>query len=61
MGIPDEKFGEETFALIRLNAGVKSLSGSEILSFCKGSIAHYKVPKYAKIVEKFALTVTGKP
>ncbi|EAR89528.1 acyl-CoA synthetase family (AMP-forming)/AMP-acid ligase family protein (macronuclear) [Tetrahymena thermophila SB210] len=60
VGVPNQKFGEETFALIRLkqNQEVKPL---DIAEFCKGQIAHYKVPKYVKFVDSFPLTITGKP
>ena len=32
----------------------------EILSFCKGQIAHYKIPRYIKFVSEYPMTVTGK-
>ena len=35
-------------------------SEEEIKNFCKGQIAHYKVPRYIKFVEDFPMTVTGK-
>ncbi|KAL4437696.1 hypothetical protein ABPG74_012371 [Tetrahymena malaccensis] len=60
LGVPDEKFGEETFALIKLKQD-QALEGKDIFEYCKGQIAHYKVPKYVKFVSEFPLTVTGKP
>ena len=28
--------------------------------FCRGQIAHYKIPRYIKFVDAFPMTVTGK-
>ena len=59
VGIPDKKYGEELCAWIKLKNGVK-LSCDEVRSFCKASLAHYKVPKHVKFVDSFPQTVTGK-
>ncbi|WP_203140902.1 AMP-binding protein [Marinobacter mangrovi] len=59
IGIPDEKFGEEVMAWIKLAEG-KQATEDEIREFCKGKIAHYKVPRYIKLVDEFPMTVTGK-
>ncbi|NNE33846.1 MAG: AMP-binding protein [Rhodothermales bacterium] len=59
IGIPDEKFGEEIAAWIRLRNGEKA-TADEIRAFCKGNIAHYKIPKYIRFVDEFPMTVTGK-
>lgn len=59
LGVPDEKFGEEVCAWIQLKPG-KTASADELKGFCKGKIAHYKVPRYIEIVEEFPMTVTGK-
>ena len=59
VGVPDEKFGEEICAWIVLRQG-DELSEEEIKMFCRGQIAHYKVPRYVRFVEEFPLTVTGK-
>ena len=58
-GIPDEFYGEEIMAWIELHAG-ETASEAEIRDFCKGKIAHFKIPKYIWFVEKFPMTVTGK-
>ncbi len=58
-GVPDEFYGEEVMAWIKLHAGVASTE-EEIREFCKGNIAHFKVPKYVWFVEEFPMTVTGK-
>jgi fatty-acyl-CoA synthase len=59
VGVPDEKFGEEICAWIVLRAG-DELSEEEVKMFCRGQIAHYKVPRYIRFVTEFPLTVTGK-
>lgn len=59
IGIPDEKYGEAVMAWIIVNDGVE-ISEQELLDFCKGTIAHYKVPKYFKFVDECPKTVTGK-
>ncbi len=58
-GIPDEYYGEEVMAWIQLNEG-ESATEDEIRDFCKGKIAHFKIPKYIWFVEEFPMTVTGK-
>ncbi len=59
LGVPDEKYGEEVCAWIRLKPGEET-SPDNLRDFCKGKIAHYKVPRYIEIVDEFPMTVTGK-
>jgi fatty-acyl-CoA synthase len=59
VGIPDAKYGEELCACVILRPGMQS-SEEEIREFCRGQIAHYKVPRYVKFVDSFPMTVTGK-
>lgn len=59
VGLPDPRFGEEVCAWIRLREG-KSLDEQEVKDFCRGQIAHFKVPRYVVFVEQFPTTVTGK-
>jgi fatty-acyl-CoA synthase len=59
VGVPDSKYGEEICAWIRLKDG-QSATGDEIVAFCRGQIAHYKIPRYIRFVEEFPTTVTGK-
>ena len=59
IGVPSEKFGEEVMAWIKLRENRKATI-EEILEFCKGKIAHFKIPKYIKFVDNFPMTVTGK-
>ncbi|AWK85799.1 AMP-binding protein [Azospirillum thermophilum] len=58
-GVPDQQFGEQLCAWIRVKDGA-SLDEAGVLAFCKGQIAHYKVPKYIRFVDEFPMTVTGK-
>ena len=59
VGVPDEKFGEEIAACIRLFEG-ETATVDEIRDFCRGKLSHFKIPRYVKFVEEFPLTVTGK-
>mgnify|MGYP001391439423 FL=1 len=58
-GVPDPKYGEEIIAWISLKEG-KKLSEDDIKEFCKGKVAHYKVPRYIRFGNDFPMTVTGK-
>ena len=58
-GVPDERMGEELCAWIVLREGQQA-SEDEIRAFCKGQIAHYKVPRYVRFVSEVPMTVTGK-
>ena len=59
IGIPDPKYGEELAAWIVLKPG-ESLEAEAVRDFCRGQIAHYKIPRHIKFVEGFPTTVTGK-
>lgn len=59
VGLPDRKYGEELCAWIIVKPG-QTATEDEIRDFCKGQIAHYKVPKYIQFVTEFPMTVTGK-
>ena len=59
IGVPDQKYGEEICVWIQFKEG-ESSGEDEIREFCKGRIAHYKVPRYYKFVTEFPMTVTGK-
>jgi fatty-acyl-CoA synthase len=59
IGVPDRKYGEEVCAWVKLRAGVTATE-NEIRDFCKGQIAHYKIPRYIRFVDGFPMTVTGK-
>ncbi|MBP8248302.1 MAG: AMP-binding protein, partial [Phenylobacterium sp.] len=59
VGVPDERFGEELCAWIRLRPG-ETATETELTDFCRGQIAHYKIPRYVRFVDAFPMTVTGK-
>ena len=58
-GVPDDKYGEELCIWICLKPGEQS-SVKDMRDFCKGQIAHYKIPRYVRFVDEFPMTVTGK-
>ena len=59
-GVPDENFGEELCAWV-IPKGDVLLTGDDIRAFCKGQIAHYKIPRYIRFKDSLPMTVTGKP
>jgi len=59
VGVPDAKYGEELCAWIIAKPGTQPTE-DDIRAFCKGQIAHYKVPRYIRFVTSFPMTVTGK-
>ena len=59
IGVPDERYGEELMAWVKRRPG-SDVDEDAIKEFCRGSIAHYKVPRYVKFVDGFPMTVTGK-
>ena len=58
-GVPDEKYGEELCAWIRVRGGAE-LTAEDIRAYCTGKIAHYKIPRYVRLTTEFPMTVTGK-
>lgn len=59
VGVPSAKYGEEVMAWVKLR-GSKALTDEEMVKFCTGKIATYKIPRYWKFVDVFPMTVTGK-
>jgi fatty-acyl-CoA synthase len=59
IGVPDDRYGEELMAWIRLREGA-SLSEDDVRAYCEGRIAHFKRPRYVKFAAEFPMTVTGK-
>jgi fatty-acyl-CoA synthase len=59
VGVPDPKYGEAVCACIRLRPG-QTATEEAIREFCRGQIAHYKIPRYVRFVESFPLTISGK-
>jgi fatty-acyl-CoA synthase len=59
VGVPDRKYGEELCAWVKVRQGL-TLTEQEVKDFCKGKIAHYKIPRYVIFVDEFPMGVTGK-
>ncbi len=59
IGVPDVKYGEELCAWIRLRPG-QDLSQDDVREYCRGKIAHYKIPRYVRFGTDFPMTITGK-
>jgi fatty-acyl-CoA synthase len=59
IGVPDERYGEEIMAWVKVREGA-TLDADSVRSFCRGRIAHYKVPRYVHVTDDFPMTVTGK-
>jgi fatty-acyl-CoA synthase len=59
IGVPDARYGEELMAWIIPRAG-EALTTEAVREFCTGRIAHFKIPRYVKLVDSFPVTVTGK-
>jgi fatty-acyl-CoA synthase len=59
IGVPDPRLGEEICAWIKLRDG-ESVTAEEIREFCRGEIAHFKIPRYILFVDEFPMTITGK-
>jgi fatty-acyl-CoA synthase len=60
IGVPDDRYGEELMAWIRMRDGETPLTVDDVRAYCGGRLAHYKVPRYVHIVDEFPMTVTGK-
>ena len=58
-GVPDAKYGEELCAWVQLHRE-QNLTAEEVRAYCKGNLAHYKVPRYIEFVSEFPTTVSGK-
>src|SRR5690606_37343262 len=60
IGVPDERYGEELMAWVRLREGAPPMTAESLREFCTGKLAHYKIPRYVHVVDEFPMTVTGK-
>ena len=60
IGVPDEKYGEELCAWVKMQAGAEPLDADAVRAFATGKLAHYKIPRYVMVVDEFPMTVTGK-
>ncbi|XP_061079271.1 medium-chain acyl-CoA ligase ACSF2, mitochondrial-like [Conger conger] len=59
VGVRDERMGEELCACIKLKEG-QDCTAEEIKAYCKGQIAHFKIPRYVTFVQDYPLTISGK-
>ncbi|MGZ6645598.1 MAG: AMP-binding enzyme, partial [Solirubrobacteraceae bacterium] len=59
VGVPDEKYGEELCAWVLPRTGA-DLDENAVRDFCRGRLAHFKVPRYVIFVDQFPMTITGK-
>ena len=62
VGVPDERYGEELLACVKLHLpeGRDVPTEEQFREMCKGRIAHFKIPRYWMVVDEFPMTVTGK-
>lgn len=60
IGVPDPKYGEELMACIILKPGAEGLDLAGVQGFCRGKLAHYKIPRYVDVRDTFPMTVSGK-
>jgi fatty-acyl-CoA synthase len=60
VGVPDDRYGEELCAWVRLREGVSDLDADAVCEFCEGKLARYKIPRYVIVVDGFPMTITGK-
>jgi fatty-acyl-CoA synthase len=60
IGVPDDEYGEEICAWIRMKPGRPALDAEAVRAFATGKLAHYKIPRYVRVVDEFPMTITGK-
>jgi fatty-acyl-CoA synthase len=60
IGVPDEKYGEELCAWVKLRSGAEPLDAEAVRAYATGKLAHFKIPRYVLLVDEFPMTVTGK-
>ncbi|MEV7606461.1 AMP-binding protein [Paenarthrobacter sp. NPDC089322] len=60
IGVPDPKYGEELMACIILKPETPALTAEDIAEYCRGKLAHFKIPRYVEVRESFPMTVSGK-
>jgi fatty-acyl-CoA synthase len=60
IGVPDDRYGEELMAWVRMREGTTEVTAESLREFCAGKLAHFKIPRYVYVVDEFPMTVTGK-
>ena len=57
VGVPDDRLGEVAAAFVQLHDGA-SLSEADVVGYCEGSIASFKVPRYVRFVTEWPMSAT---
>jgi len=60
VGVPDERYGEEVCAWVKMRAGAAPVDADAVRAFATGKLAAFKIPRYVLVVDDFPMTVTGK-
>ncbi len=60
IGVPDQRYGEEICAWVKMRTGATPVDAEALRAFCSGKLAHFKIPRYVLVVDSFPMTVTGK-
>jgi fatty-acyl-CoA synthase len=60
IGVPDERLGEDIMAWLQLHPGAATLTVQDVREYATGKLAHYKIPRYVRIVDEFPMTASGK-
>jgi fatty-acyl-CoA synthase len=60
IGVPDERYGEEAMAWVKVRPGAPELTTETVRAFAAGRLAHYKIPRYVLVVDEFPMTISGK-
>lgn len=59
LGVPDAKWGEVGKAFVAPSDG-QTLTAEEVLAFCQGQLARYKIPKYVEVLPELPKGDSGK-
>ncbi|MBT2380633.1 AMP-binding protein [Streptomyces sp. CB00316] len=60
IGVPDQHYGEELMAWIRMREGTEPLTAASLRTFCTGKLAHHKIPRYLRVIDEYPMTASGK-
>ena len=60
IGVPDATYGEELMACVILRRRAGPMDAESLAGFCRGKLAHYKIPRYVEVRDSFPMTVSGK-
>jgi fatty-acyl-CoA synthase len=59
VGVPDARLSEVGAACVVLNAGA-SVTASDLMEFCRGKLASFKIPRHVLFVKEYPMTSSGK-